>query len=188
MKAGFITAGISGILLTLGFAPYEQSWLGWAALIPIAWFLSWKPVSTGEAFKLGLFFGLIHFLTSLSWLTNVTWTGWIVLSIYLSLYPALWTTFWRWLLTRRKNFSPADNLIASFYGACGWVVLEWCRSWMLTGFPWNFLAVTQHANLAIIQLAEWGGIYLISWLLAFFNLAIALSIRQWNREIRQIQP
>ncbi len=54
-----------------------------------------------------------------------------------------------------------------------WVVLEWIRSWFLTGFPWLLLANSQWTRIAVIQSASWGGVWIVSFTLIFFNLAVA---------------
>src|SRR5205085_765063 len=43
------------------------------------------------------------------------------------------------------------------------------RSWLLTGFAWCYLGHTQHQYLEIIQIADIGGVYLISFLVAAVN-------------------
>ena len=47
-----------------------------------------------------------------------------------------------------------------------WVGLEYFRAHFLTGFPWYFLAHTQHDFLPIIQMSDVTGAYGVSFLVA----------------------
>ena len=67
-----------------------------------------------------------------------------------------------------------------------WVLLEWLRSWVATGFPWGLLAHSQWLRPASIQTASIGGVWVVSFTLIFFNLAIAeyiyrlYEIQKWK--------
>jgi apolipoprotein N-acyltransferase len=64
--------------------------------------------------------------------------------------------------------------------ASWWCVLEWIRTWIGTGFPWNLLAVTQWKNTPMLQICEFTGVYGLSFLLLFFNISVALSLDVWK--------
>ena len=51
-----------------------------------------------------------------------------------------------------------SNLRLAFLLACAWVAHEWVRGWLFTGFGWNGLGVTLHANWPLIQIAEVTGV------------------------------
>ena len=79
------------------FAPFDQAWLCWIALTPLMaaiWF-------SGDDAKrprvrhllLGYVAGLAYFWSVFSWLTTVTVPGWILVGLYMAVYPA----FWAWL-------------------------------------------------------------------------------------------
>jgi apolipoprotein N-acyltransferase len=50
-----------------------------------------------------------------------------------------------------------------------WTGLEFLRSFFGTGFAWYFLGHTQHHYLAVIQVADLGGVYAISFLMTAVN-------------------
>ena len=54
-----------------------------------------------------------------------------------------------------------------------WVALEWVRSFIFTGFPWLPLGNSQWLRPAVLQSASWGGVWIVSFTLVFFNLAVA---------------
>ncbi len=135
-------------------------------------------------------------------------TAWISLSAYCALFPAIWVYFcWRILpeapanptvsgfefWNRIQTLSWPRRQLWALYGAVGWTALEMLRSWLLTGFPWNLLGVTQVEMLPIVQLASWTGVYGVSFLVAWVSLALALAVAAiaarpglpwvWSREI-----
>jgi apolipoprotein N-acyltransferase len=83
----------------------------------------------------------------------------VLLSLYLAVFPA-----WR----RRGWFCGAGGArVPGFAGL--WIVTEWLRSWLFTGFAWNPLGVALlgddlHPGLAL--LAPWLGTYGLSGLMA----------------------
>jgi apolipoprotein N-acyltransferase len=60
--------------------------------------------------------------------------------------------------------------------AFGWMGLEQLRIWLQLGQSWARLPSTQHANLALIQLASLGGQWVIGLLVVMANYAIAWLI------------
>jgi len=178
-------AVVTGLALTGSFAPYAQAWLGWVALVPLACWFCWHRVPWRRAGQLGFVAGLVHFLTSLSWMTTVTTAGMIALSAVMAAYIALWTIFWSWIAGGPDGqFSTLVNIRRCFYGACAWVALEWLRGWLFTGFPWNFLGVSQAPVVVLCQIADLGGVYLVSGLIVFASLTFAVTIRRLELELR----
>jgi apolipoprotein N-acyltransferase len=76
------------------------------------------------------------------------------------------------------------NLWIALLGACAWVALEWVRGWLLSGFGWNELGVSLHANVALIQIAEWTGVGGLSFLAAFVNIIAIATVYRFAAEIR----
>jgi apolipoprotein N-acyltransferase len=185
---GWICAGGSGLLLTLGFAPFSQPLAGWVGLIPLAYYGQRNQPAPREAFCLGWFFGFSHFLTSLSWLQTVTVAGWAALSAYLAVYPALWFVLWvRFAGRDPDRMTSGGNIRHSLLGACAWVLTEWLRGVVFSGFGWNSLGVSQGDLLLIAQVADLGGVLLVSWVVAFAGLTLTLTARRFELEIRGSQ-
>ena len=187
MKLTFIivSAVVSGLLLTLGYAPFAQAWAGWVCLVPLALTMMLLCQSWKTSLLAGYVFGVTHFASSLFWITEVTVIGWAALVLYLGLYFAVWTWLWWWLATPvPERPSSRINFFRIIAGASAWVILEWLRGTLFSGFPWNQLGVSQHGIIGLIQAAEYGGVLLISWLVVLGNLAVAMvALRLW-REIK----
>lgn len=182
----------SGVLMALCYAPWKLGGLAWVALVPILGALLIPPcLSRKMAFGLGYLFGAVFFLISLHWLVNVTFPGWILLALYLAIYPALWALFTRWIAkpsggSRREAewLDSWSNLGCALLSAAVWVSMEWLRAWVFTGFGWNPLGVALIDNLPMIQMAEFTGTSGISFLLVVVNVLILLTVLRLKAEIR----
>ncbi len=195
--------------MSLAFAPAEQAWLAWVALVPLSLALWWDvpaegmdepPPPTGgrrwtrwlrgrgaRAFGLGWLAGLAFFLGTLAWLSEVTVAGWPIVCAGL----ALWGGLWAWWMARALRprttasfLSSVNNLVLAAAGSVAWTGIEWGRSVVFPFFPWNSLGVALHENLPFLQLAQWGGVGGLSLLLAWVNLIGALTLRRFWLEIR----
>ena len=182
----WLAAILSGILLTLCFAPYEQDWLVWLALIPllcVAWF---GKLSAARRLLAGYLSGVFFFGMTFFWLGKVTVAGWLGLTVYLAIYPATWT----WLagfhrssisLTKPEaGQSPWRRSIISiavaFTLASAWALLEWTRGWAFGGMTWNELGIALHTNIPFVQLTSVGGVPFLSWLIVFANVIVVTTI------------
>ena len=184
--ASLLGAVTSGILLTAGHAPISQAWCGWVAMAPVALGLYYAAGTRKSAAVSGYVLGVIHFGTVFFWLNEVTTAGWIALTLYLALYPLLWCVVWREIVQPNRGVvSSPLNILRALLGASAWVVLEWIRGFLFTGFTWNYIGVTQHEDIGVIQIARFGGVLLVSWLLVFTGLSIALTAARLAVELRQ---
>ncbi len=165
----------------------------------------------GRSFRLGYVAGLVHYLSSLYWLLFIPFpagavVGWLALSAYLALYSATWVWLcWRWFpaalmpATRGSESGSvgaqsgprpqADVLAARWWQraiwailcAALWVVLEIVRGRFLSGFPWNFLGVSQSRVLPLIQIASITGVCGVSFLVVWFSVSSALAVLRIGR-------
>ncbi len=138
--------------------------------MPAWWVLTCSEQVRRRPFRHGYLVGLIYFGGVFWWISNVTSIGTFFLVLYLALYPAVWFLFVARLLTSRRSQSPAGVLLQSLGGAALWVLLEWWRSWFLTGFNWDELGISQAPSIIFRQLAAYGGVHLISFILVAVNI------------------
>ncbi len=161
---------LSGLLLALAFPRPDLSWLAWFALVPLLTVMERHPFRSG--FVAGCaFFGLV-----LYWLNIVMTTygrmhplfslvAYVLLVAYLALYFGLAT----WAVCR---FREQLGLSCLWTLPVVWVVLEFLRSFMLTGFPWASLGYSQQNREALLQVADLFGVHGLSFLLVFVNVLV----------------
>lgn len=160
-----IATSIAGIASGLSFNHPSCSFLIWVALIPFFWVV-------GKAKKGIVFYsylcGFLHYLTMLFWLSYVTFLGMFLLLLYLSSYWAIFGCFSHWSLKRGiKTAIP-----------CFWVLLEFLREYLLTGFGWGLLGYSQFRNTYLIGIADIGGTKAISFLIILVNLLLFFSLEK----------
>ncbi len=172
----FIICLIAGAALPLAFAPIDYAVIG--IISPAVLFFLWYKSSPKSAFILGYAYGLGMFGTGVNWLhISINLFGGVnlagalfatyVLVAFLALYPA----FVGW--AGRKYCSPNTVWLLLMVPAL-WSLAEWCRSWILTGFPWLNLGYSQ-TDTPLAGYAPVFGIYGISWLVCI-NAALLVYI------------
>ena len=177
-----IAALIGGAFLTLAFAPFGWSELTVPALL-VLFFLYWR-YSTMPAAVCGFYFGIGFFSTSAYWVFNSiyqyghapSWVSGIITLLFvgiLALFLAIQGGLTAYLKQGLRSFS-----LLTFPAT--WVLMEWVRSWALTGFPWVLAGVSQTQGF----LKPWipmVGTYGVSYLIALTTGFIFLIIKEKNK-------
>lgn len=165
-------AVVLGGLAACGFQPlalWPLTLLGVVGLIH----LLGRAATARQAALLGWLFGLGHFTIGNTWIATAftyqanmpAWLGGIAvvgLSLYLAVFPAL-AALGAWAVGRRGPLP----LILAFAGS--WIIAEWLRSWVFTGFAWNPLgaaALGPFARPGLATALPWLGTYALSGLVA----------------------
>ena len=178
-------AGLSGGLLVFAFPPADLWWLAFFALAP---WLSRLPEDPRAAARSGFVAGLTFFLGSLWWIawTTLRYAGLpsglalpvalavlVALAGYLALYVAVFAAALAWM---RPGSGPAFVVTAAGL----WVTLEYGRTHLLTGFPWNLVGYSQYENFVLLPLAAVTGVYGLSFVVLAVNAALAWTVRGWG--------
>ena len=178
-----LAAFAAGAALNLAFAPF--GWWPLAVLAPAALFALIRGLPprratwTGASFGVGLFAcGTYWLFTSLHgfggvpvWLTVVLQTGLVLL---MAAYPAalchLANRFWL------KPGVTRDWLVLPAL----WVLLEWLRGWVLTGFPWLSLGYAFSDS----PLAGWAPVFGVYGVTGAAAVAAAAVVSATARQVR----
>lgn len=135
-----------GTILTLAFAPFSIFPLAIIALFVLE--LLFISVSCKRAFLRGWLFGIGLFGTGVSWIfisIHTYGNASILLSMVITLcfisILAIFPGLSGYLLNRYFPLNNSTKILYTFPAI--WVLLEWMRSWFLTGFPWLFLGDSQ---------------------------------------------
>lgn len=153
-------------MLILSFPGFNLWIFAWFAFVPI--FFATRALSKFKTFLLFYLCGLIFWFATIYWLVHVTLLGLIILVFYLSLYFGFFGLIFR-------NYQlPITNYRLLFIPTA-WVVLEYIRAHLFSGFPWELLGYSQYLNLPIIQIADITGAYGISFLIILANISIYSS-------------
>jgi apolipoprotein N-acyltransferase len=182
---------LAGILLALSFAPFACAPCAWIALVPAWWVATRSEQVQRNPMRHGYLIGLICFGATFWWISDVTVLGIVFLIPYLALYPAVWLLFVVRFLRPLAGRTPFPALVQAVGGAALWVTLEWWRGWFLTGFNWNELGDSQAPSIAFRQLAAFGGVHLISFVLVLVNIFWAeglLAMLVTVRDRRVVRP
>jgi apolipoprotein N-acyltransferase len=154
----------TGGMLGLCHFPVAFSWLAWLALVPLL------SLVRSEARPLRIYLstlagGLAFYVPALQWMRvahPMMYFTWIGLAIYCSLFllAAMW------LLRRLDRRSPLPLVLTV---PAVWTALEFLRSFLLSGFPWYYLAHSQHDFLPLIQVSDLAGAYAVTFVVAAVN-------------------
>ena len=195
MPRVFVPAVLSGVLLWAAFFPLDLGFLGWVALVP--WLsLVRADVSRRRRYCAAYLGGFTFFVLATQWVRvahPMMYLSWAGLSLVL---PLFWVA--GLALIRRLDRLGLPLAVSV---PVAWVALEYFRMHFPTGFPflkaigmyqmvgfgWYFLGYTQHAFAPLIQIADIGGVYAVSFLVGAVNGSTADwllrtdAVRRWLR-------
>lgn len=160
------------LLTVVSFPPFEIPEAAYMFTVPALLWAYRRP-----AWKLyaGVLLGaqVTAWMLLLFWLHHATWPGYLLLAPVTGLWVGSWFLLARWTMPRLIGLPNLNRLfgIAALAGA--WVLIEWTRTWVLSGFPWLPLAASQWERSAVLQVASYTGAWGVSFTLVLMNLGFA---------------
>jgi apolipoprotein N-acyltransferase len=169
---------LSLILLVLSFPDFDLWPLAWVGFVPLMLVIARRP-APGRAFVLGWLTGSVFFYASCYWLTYSMvhfghlprWMSYLLLvpgALVMGLFPASFAVVLAQAIKRWRNR-------ALFVAPFVWVALEWARL-EITGQLWNAIGYSQAFQPGLIQIARWGGVYAVGFLILTINAALAFAL------------
>ena len=182
---GPVAALLLGAATVLGFAPFYLHLVPPIALAGLV-ILLLSSASAHRSAWLGLSFGIALFGAGVSWIyvslhdfggmpMPLAIIAMVLLCTFLALFPS--AVGW---VQKMSRVSPAVAAIVLIPAL--WVIADWVRSWIFTGFPWLALGYSQVPYSPLSGFMPLLGVYGVSGLVAMSGglLGLAVFARDWR--------
>lgn len=184
---------LSGLLTGLSFPRFGVSLVAWVAYVPLL--LSIKMITGQKQLYKSYAYGFISGFTG-----NVILLYWVVvamnryggINIFVSIFAlillslilsALYAGTFTLLIKLFWNTSSSGELL---FIPVVWVLLEYIKTYLFSGFPWELLGYSQYNNLSLIQISRFTAVYGVSFLIMMFN-TLVYEILLWWYDIRSVR-
>ena len=183
----YILCIFAGAILPLSLAPFNWFLCG-VLSIAIAFLCLHNQASSKASWLMGLCYGVGMFAVGVSWIyvsiheygsASVVLAG-LLTGLFVLFLALVFSAFMFYCycklnnrLTLARNTSKQNNyhLQALLFTAL-WVLFEWLRSWLFTGFPWLFVGYSA-LDSSISGFAPVFGVYFLSFMVVFATTILA---------------
>lgn len=194
LRSPLLWSLLLGAIAALGFAPLDLWPLTLAALA--LWMrLVHDAPTLRRVLAVGWGFGVGHFAIANNWIQHafdlqdkmppaLGYLAVVLVALYLAVYPMLAAgAAWRLASPRAAGDAaarPGGAFVAVF--AAAWIVAEWLRATMFTGYAWDPLGVAWLPVIGVARLGAWIGTYALSGVtvLAAGALLLLVGERRWR--------
>ena len=185
----WFNAVLSGVLFACSFPEYSQGWLAFVSMVPLLVSIA-QARSTREAFFLGWASQTTAWLLMVPWVVRVMshygglpyLTGvllFVAMATFLGLYGAVFAAI-------VKRFRLGVRFLPWLLVPLAWAAVEYLRTYVFTGFPWNLIASAIVDYPSLIQIDRFAGPYFVGALLLVPGVAAAWWITQRPASIARI--
>ena len=150
LSGQLISAAVLGAIQVFAFAPFEQFWIVYPSLIGFFLLLKQVKKTTRHYFLSSYIFSIAMFLATIHWVyVSMDLFGGmplivsVLLIVLLSAYLAIFPAAALWASTRLSHFSDTARYLLMI--PVFWLISDWLRGYLLTGFPWAYLGYS-HAD------------------------------------------
>ncbi len=158
-----------GLIGACAYPPLHLWPLGLAALAGFVWLVHTAPTWRSAAWR-GWLFGWAHLTLANNWIATafthqakmpevLGWAAVPLLCIYLAVYPML-AALAAHLLARKRPMWAFALVLAG-----AWIVTEWLRGWVFTGYPWppvGLMLLGPWDTVGLASVLPWLGTYAFS--------------------------
>lgn len=139
-----------------------------------------KNQSPRRSFTYGIIMGMFLYTGTLFWITiAMNYFGGLTLLVSFSLmlllcfYVALYVGVFAYSI---RSLEKKLNVPCYYFAPFVWTILEYARTYVITGFPWCNIAYSQYLNLGFIQILDAVGIYGIVFVIILINSTLYMFI------------
>jgi len=177
----FTLALLTGALYAFAFPNVAQGWLAFAALAPLLVAIV-RAGSPRESFLLGWAAMATAWLIMVPWVVRVMshYGGlpyivgvliFVAMAVFLGLYGGLFG----WLV---KRLRLGERFLRWLAVPLAWAAIEYVRTYLLTGFPWNLIATALIDYPSFVQLDRFAGPYFLGALVMLPSVVLAWIVTQ----------
>jgi len=158
---------VFALMFWASYHPLNLGFLGFFALVPL---LVYAQTTSGrKSFFVAWAGGYVTFAMGYSWFGYTVPAGPYLVAVYMGLWVPIFVT-----IVRR---------VGVIWSPVVWVAIEVLRSTLFSGLPWLLIGYTQHDLFYLIQIADLGGIWLVSLLVASVSAAIVHPNRKFKAAV-----
>lgn len=185
----FLLALFAGIVLPLAFAPFNLWFFAVLSPAVLLWIWQIPTLMPKGAFITGLGYGLGMFGAGISWVfvsihefgnTHIPLAAFItfllvfILALFIAIQGYCLKYFFRGPPTAFRLFG---------FPSC-WVLFEWIRSWLFTGFPWLYLGYAA-LQTPLSSYAPIASVYGVSWAVVITS-GILITLVSGNKNAKSV--
>ncbi len=189
MIGSLILSITSGLVLSLAFPPWNADLAAWIAITPLLTAMQ-REKALHRAAICGFFFGFAFFLIDLRWIVETMvshgkFSTITAILVFISMVSTL--AIIPGVFSLLSVFFVNRSFDIFFVAPITWTALEYFRTYVFTGFPWDCLGYSQANRLTLIQVCDLTGVYGLSFLILIGNVSVLLFIKMLiNRSRRYV--
>ncbi len=187
---------LSGILAGLSFPKYGFSLIAWIAYVPLLF--SIQQIKGKNQVIKSYLYGFVS-----GFITNVILLYWVVVAmnkygninlavsilglvLLAAILSALYSGTFTMLIKIFRDGRMSGEIL---FVPVVWVVLEYLRTFLFSGFPWELLGYSQYKDLSLIQISRFTSVYGVSFLIMLFNTLLYEAIVWWyeTKSVRTVK-
>ena len=177
----FILALVTGVLFAFAFPNVAQGWLAFVALAPLLVAIV-RARTPRESFLLGWAGMTTAWLIMVPWVVRVMshygglpyFLG-VLIFIAMALFLGLYGGLFGWLV---KRLRLGERFLPWLAVPLAWAAIEYVRTYLLTGFPWNLIATALIDYPSFVQLDRFAGPYFLGALVVLPSVVLAWLVTQ----------
>jgi apolipoprotein N-acyltransferase len=176
---GDVIALVAGVLVPFAFAPYNLIFL--SLLSPAVLIGLWLTSSPKRAFVRGYLYGIGYFGLGVSWVAVSMYRfggmSMPLATVATSLFVLIWAfipALVSFIVVRYFQHLRLTIKLLLIMPSL-WVLFEWVRNWLFTGFPWILLGYS-HVDGPLAGFGSIFGVYGMSWLIMFGAGLLVLAV------------